>query len=58
MRALTRSECFRDFDTYFEPDDVDNFMDEVGFLAKGEKGELSVNEIASLIRDDVEVFPR
>lgn len=47
-------EFFGEFSSYFEADDMDAFLDEVAFIKRGDQDEIELNELASLIRDDVD----
>ena len=49
------STFFGEFNTYYEPGDVEGFLKEVQFI-KRENDEVDINELASMIRDDVELF--
>lgn len=52
---------FKDFQTYFEEEDVNNFMVEIEiFMREKNGGELSIQieEIAFLIRDNIERLPK
>ena len=48
---------FNEYEGYFEQRDVSEFLDEVLSLQR-EDGLISIQEIASLIRDDIECYPR
>jgi hypothetical protein len=48
---------FGNFVTYFEQEDIDGFLREVQFIKRG-NDEVSFQEVASMIRDDVELFPK
>ena len=48
---------FKEYDGYFEKEDVDEFMEEILSLQR-DSGLIDIQEIASLIRDDIECFPR
>lgn len=48
---------FGEFVTYFQQADIDGFLKEVHFI-KRESDEVYFQEIASMIRDDVEQFPK
>jgi len=50
-------EFFEEYKGYFELDDVIEFREEILSLQRG-GGEIDIQEIASLIRDDIEGFPR
>ena len=51
------SNFFNEYEGYFEQRDVSEFTDEVLSLQR-EDGLISIQEIASLIRDDIECYPR
>ncbi len=46
---------FGEFATYFEEEDRIRFLEEVKFIKRG-SDEIDINELASMIRDDVEFF--
>jgi len=46
-----------EFDSYFMDDDREKFLKEVSYIKRG-NDEIDVNELASMIRDDVEYFPK
>lgn len=48
---------FVEYEGYFEQRDVEEFMDEILGLQR-EGGLIDIQEIGSLIRDDIECFPR
>jgi hypothetical protein len=48
---------FKEFSSYFEPNDITNFLKEVLYI-KRDKEEIDLRELASMIRDDVESFPK
>lgn len=50
-------EFFDHYEGYFEEKDVEEFMDEILSLQR-DGGYVDIQEIASLIRDDIECFPR
>ena len=50
-------EFFIEYEGYFELDDVEEFKEEILCLQR-DGGLIDIQEIASLIRDDIECFPR
>ena len=48
---------FGEFMGYFEEKDIQAFLNEVLYI-KREREEIDLRELASLIRDDVESFPK
>lgn len=48
---------FGEFVTYFDQEDIDAFLREVQYIKRG-SDEIYFQEVASLIRDDVELFPK
>jgi hypothetical protein len=50
-------EFFTEYQGYFERHDVEEFRDEILSLQR-DGGQIDIQEIASLIRDDIECFPR
>ena len=46
---------FGEFASYFEPGDVEGFFSEVNYIKRGHEM-IDINEIAAMIRDDVEHF--
>jgi ABC-type multidrug transport system fused ATPase/permease subunit len=50
-------EFFSEYQGYFERHDVEEFRDEILSLQR-DGGQIDIQEIASLIRDDIECFPR
>ena len=43
--------------SYFEQEDIEGFLKEVQFIKRGSE-EIEFTELASMIRDDVEHFPK
>ncbi len=57
-KAVTSKEMegfFGEFSGYFQDDDIMNFLNELVYIKK-EKDEIYLHEVASLIRDDVDMF--
>jgi len=48
---------FSEFDSYFEPGDIEGFLGEVAYLKRGSE-EVALQELASMVRDDVEHFAK
>lgn len=48
----------RRFETYFNEPDLDLFLREVKMLERGEDETIDINEIASMIKNDIEMMPR
>eukprot|EP00347_Sterkiella_histriomuscorum_P016480 403353018 len=48
---------FGEFVTYFDQEDIDAFLKEVQYIRRG-SDEIHFQELASMIRDDVELFPK
>jgi hypothetical protein len=48
---------FGEFNSYFEQDDVEGFLREVQYIKRG-SDEIEFSELASMIRDDVEHYPK
>jgi hypothetical protein len=48
---------FSEYDNYFEKQDVEDFKEEILALQR-DGGMIDIQEIASLIRDDIECYPR
>lgn len=46
---------FAHFSSYFEGDDFDKFLEEVSYIRRG-TAEVDVSELASMVRDDVELL--
>jgi hypothetical protein len=50
-------EFFDEFRDYFEEEDLVEFMKELKYLERGSDS-INIQELASMIKDDVEFFPR
>lgn len=48
---------FGEFVSYFEQEDLDGFLKEVQYIKRG-SDEIEISELASMIRDDVEHYPK
>jgi hypothetical protein len=48
---------FGDFVSYFNQEDIEGFLKEVHYIKRG-SDEVYFQEVASMIRDDVEHFPK
>ena len=48
---------FGEFVSYFQSDDIEGFLNEVQYIKRG-SDEVYFQEIASMIRDDIEHFPK
>ena len=48
---------FGEFVSYFQHEDIEGFLNEVQYIKRG-SDEVYFQEIASMVRDDVEHFPK
>lgn len=48
---------FGSFMSYFDHDDIQKFLKEVQYIKRG-SDEVYFQEVASMIRDDIEQFPK
>lgn len=48
----------RRFETYFNEPDLDLFLREVKLLERGEEDLIAIDEIAGMIKNDIEMMPR
>jgi hypothetical protein len=48
---------FGEFVSYFQQEDIEGFLNEVQYIKRG-SDEVYFQEIASMVRDDVEHFPK
>jgi hypothetical protein len=48
---------FGEFVSYFQQEDIEGFLNEVQYIKRG-SDEVYFQEIASMIRDDIEHFPK
>jgi hypothetical protein len=48
---------FGEFVSYFQAEDIEGFLNEVQYIKRG-SDEVYFQEIASMIRDDIEHFPK